>query len=70
MDLDKKKFIISIREVLKFEIYFLFWSWKVEVCILILLFFVGIEIDIEEIFFFKKFKKEKRSMEEFFNYFI
>lgn len=70
MDLDKKKFIISIREILKFETYFLFLSWKVEVCILILLFPVGIETDTEETPPSKKSKKEKRSMEESFNYSI
>lgn len=71
MDLDKKKnFIISIREILKFETHFLFLSWKVEVCILILLFPVGIETDTEETPPSKKSKKEKRSMEESFNYSI
>lgn len=71
MDLDKKKkIIISIREILKFETYFLFLSWKVEVCILILLFPVGIETDTEETPPSKKSKKEKRSMEESFNYSI
>lgn len=70
MDLDLKKFIISIREILKFENYFLFLSWKVEVCILILLFPVGIETDTEETPPSKKSKKEKRSMEESFNYSI
>lgn len=70
MDSDKKKLIISIREILKFETYFLFLSWKVEVCILILLFPVGIETDTEETPPSKKSKKEKRSMEESFNYSI
>lgn len=70
MDLFKNKFIISIREILKFETYFLFLSWKVEVCILILLFPVGIETDTEETPPSKKSKKEKRSMEESFNYSI
>lgn len=70
IDFDKKKNLSWVWEILKFETYFLFLSWKVEVCILILLFPVGIETDTEETPPSKKSKKEKRSMEESFNYSI